>query len=179
MAGMRVGRCATVGDKAEGNRCDASDDPEGHPEGVVEEEGVATKEWHRIGVREAGPWSRAPCPKTPRPNGAAICWPGATAVPPPPNAMNPERAAQPRHRGGNPGWARLWKVRTWPALRPRSWASMRGSKSALASSSGASTKMASALGQALASRSGHVRHACGQRGPGEACGWTRYLRAVL
>ena len=57
---MRVGRCAMLGDEAEGNRCDAPDDPEGHPEGVVKEEGLATMEWHRIGVREAGPWTRAP-----------------------------------------------------------------------------------------------------------------------
>lgn len=48
MAGMRMGRCATVGDEAKGNRCDAPDDPKGHPEGVVKEERVATVEWHRI-----------------------------------------------------------------------------------------------------------------------------------
>lgn len=48
MAGMRVGRCATVGEESKGNRCDAPDDPEGHPEGVVKEERVATVEWHRI-----------------------------------------------------------------------------------------------------------------------------------
>ena len=102
---MRVGQCATLGDEAEGNRCDAPDDPEGHPEGVVEEEGVATMEWHRIGVREAGPWTRAACPKTPRPNGAAPCQPGATSrVPARTDAMSPERAAEPRRRDVNLGW---------------------------------------------------------------------------
>ena len=73
---MRVGRCATVGDKEQGGQGGALGDPGGDLEGVGTAEGGGRNGVASGRVREAGQGTHVPRPKTRRPNGAATCQPG-------------------------------------------------------------------------------------------------------